>query len=120
MVDDRAPEDEINVPEGMSNPPLFLSDDGYGSDDNGPVADQEDADDLVEAPVADQEDSHDLNDDDDNNNNLDEEVASSMMTGGCFTQEQVLEVKGLTNDLMAGLRHCAKAWGCPLDAVIAL
>ncbi|KAF9503114.1 hypothetical protein BS47DRAFT_1369781 [Hydnum rufescens UP504] len=41
-----------------------------------------------------------------------------MMTGGCFTREQVLEVKGLANDLMAGLRHRAKAWECPLDAVM--
>jgi hypothetical protein len=114
MVNVRALEDEINAPKGMSNCPLFLSDDRYGSDSDGLVADQEETDDLVDTPAADQEDSHDLDDDD----NMDEEVVSSMMTGGCFTWEQVLEVKGLTNNLMAGLRHHAKAWGHPLDAMM--
>jgi hypothetical protein len=114
MVNNRALEDEINAPKGMNNHPLFLSDDGYGSDSDGPVADQEDTDDFIDAPVADQEDGHDLDDDD---NDLDEEVVSSMMTGGHFTQEQVLEVKGLANNLIVGLMHCAKAWG-PLDAVM--
>ncbi|KAF9520034.1 hypothetical protein BS47DRAFT_1387649 [Hydnum rufescens UP504] len=116
MVDDRALEDEINAPEH----PLFLSDDGYKSDSDDPVADQDYADDLVDASVADQEDVNNLinGDNDDHDHDLDEEVVSSMMTGGRFTWEQVLEVKGLTNDLMAGLRHCAKAWERPLDAMM--
>ncbi|KAF9504159.1 hypothetical protein BS47DRAFT_1368997 [Hydnum rufescens UP504] len=113
MVDDRALEDEINAPEH----PLFLSDNGYESDSDDPVADQDYADDLVDASAADQEGVNNLiNDDDDDD--LDEEVVSSMMTGGRFTREQVLEVKGLANDLMAGLRHHAKAWEHPLDAVM--
>ncbi|KAF9509244.1 hypothetical protein BS47DRAFT_1397035 [Hydnum rufescens UP504] len=116
MVDDGALEDEINAPEH----PLFLSDDGYKSNSNDPVADQDYTDDLVNASAADQEDINNLinGDNDDNDNDLDEEVVSSMMTGGCFTREQVLEVKGLANDLMVGLRHRAKAWEHPLDAVM--
>ncbi|KAF9504287.1 hypothetical protein BS47DRAFT_1368903 [Hydnum rufescens UP504] len=116
MVDDRALEDEINAPEH----PLFLSDDGYKSDSDDPVADQDYADDLVDASAADQEDINNLinGDNDDNDDDLDEEVVSSMMTGGHFTQEQVLEVKGLANDLMVGLRHRVKAWEHPLDAVM--
>ncbi|KAF9514318.1 hypothetical protein BS47DRAFT_1361827 [Hydnum rufescens UP504] len=116
MVNDRALEDEINAPEH----PLFLSDDGYESNSDDPVANQDYTDDLVDASVADQEDINNLinDDNDDNDNDLDKEVVSSMMSGGHFTQEQVLGVKGLTNDLMAGLRHCAKAWGHPLDAMM--
>ncbi|KAF9508381.1 hypothetical protein BS47DRAFT_1397859 [Hydnum rufescens UP504] len=116
MVSGRALEDEINAPEH----PLFLLDDGYKSDSDDPVADQDYADDLVDASAADQEDINNLinGDNDDNDDDLDEEVVSSMMTGGRFTWEQVLEVKGLTNDLMVGLRHCAKAWEHPLDAVM--
>ncbi|KAF9517893.1 hypothetical protein BS47DRAFT_1359188 [Hydnum rufescens UP504] len=116
MVDDRALEDEINAPEH----PLFLSDDGYESNSDDPVADQDYADDLVDASAADQEDINNLinGDNDDNDDDLDEEVVSSMMTGGCFTWEQVLEVKGLANGLMVGLRHCVKAWERPLDAVM--
>ncbi|KAF9505168.1 hypothetical protein BS47DRAFT_1368286 [Hydnum rufescens UP504] len=116
MVNDGALEDEINAPEH----PLFLLDNGYESDSNDPVADQDYADDLVNASVADQEDVNNLinGDNDDDDNDLDKEVVSSMMTGGRFTQEQVLEVKGLANDLMAGLRHCVKAWERPLDAVM--
>ncbi|KAF9518721.1 hypothetical protein BS47DRAFT_1416522 [Hydnum rufescens UP504] len=116
MVDDGALEDEINAPEH----PLFLLDDGYESDSDDPVADQDYADDLVDASAADQEDINNLinGDNDDDDDDLDEEVVPSMMTGGCFTREQVLEVKGLANDLMAGLRHRAKAWECPLDAVM--
>ncbi|KAF9508090.1 hypothetical protein BS47DRAFT_1366180 [Hydnum rufescens UP504] len=116
MVNDRALEDEINAPEH----PLFLLDDGYESNSDDPVADQDYADDLVDASAADQEDVNNLinGDNDDDDDDLNEGVVSSMMTGGCFTWEQVLEVKGLTNDLMVGLRHCAKAWGCPLDAMM--
>ncbi|KAF9504257.1 hypothetical protein BS47DRAFT_1401593 [Hydnum rufescens UP504] len=116
MVDDGALEDEINAPEH----PLFLSDNGYESDSDDPVADQDYTDDLVDASAADQEDINNLinGDNDDNDNDLDEEVVSSMMTGGRFTWEQVLEVKGLANDLMAGLRHHVKAWECPLDAMM--
>ncbi|KAF9504037.1 hypothetical protein BS47DRAFT_1401817 [Hydnum rufescens UP504] len=102
MVDDGALEDEINAPEH----PLFLSDDGYESDSNDPVADQEDVNNLING------------DNDDDDDDLDKEVVSSMVTGGHFTREQVLEVKGLANDLMAGLRHRAKAWEHPLDAMM--
>ncbi|KAF9508739.1 hypothetical protein BS47DRAFT_1365734 [Hydnum rufescens UP504] len=116
MVNDGALEDEINAPEHS----LFLSDDGYKSNSDDPVADQEYADDLVDASVADQEDINNLinGDNDDDDDDLDKEVVSSMMTGGHFTWEQVLEVKGLTNDLMAGLRLCMKAWEHPLDAMM--
>ncbi|KAF9514731.1 hypothetical protein BS47DRAFT_1361458 [Hydnum rufescens UP504] len=93
---------------------------GTESDSDDPVADQDYADDLVDASAADQEDINNLinGDNDDDDDDLDEEVVSSMMTGGRFTQEQVLEVKGLANDLMAGLRHCVKAWERPLDAMM--
>ena len=41
--------------------------------------------------------------DEDIEDDADEEFVMSMMSGGRFTQEQILEVQGLTKSLMIGL-----------------
>jgi hypothetical protein len=98
-----------------SKEPLFLSD-GVSQVDNG------DNDTLFYNPdelVDDEQDEGAISgQDEDIEDDADEELVMSMMSGGCFTQEQILKVQGLTKSLMIGLRQHAKDWKCPLDSMM--
>ncbi|KAF9516409.1 hypothetical protein BS47DRAFT_1390668 [Hydnum rufescens UP504] len=98
-----------------SKEPLFLSD-GASQVDNG------DNDALfynLDERVDDEQDEGATSgQDEDIEDDADEEFVMSMMSGGRFTQEQILEVQGLTKSLMLGLQQRAKDWKRPLDSVM--